>query len=99
MTEDSMESEKYSREICVDILREKSTELCASGESRYPCRSDFSEQQVSAIKAFLGPWPRALEAAGIKPERDFDRRKLNREKRMRAKRNRNKALCALKKEL
>ena len=27
---------------------------------------DFDEPLKSQIKAFLGPWPRALEAAGLK---------------------------------
>ena len=58
------------------------------GLSRYPQRSDFEEREVVAIKAFLGPWPRALEAAGIKPPRDDDRASKNREKRIRAKRAR-----------
>ena len=51
-----------------------------------------------AIKAFLGPWPRALEAAGIKPPRDDDRIEKNREKRIRAKRHRIMARKRLEKE-
>ncbi|MBQ8509469.1 MAG: nicotinate-nucleotide--dimethylbenzimidazole phosphoribosyltransferase [Clostridia bacterium] len=38
-----------------------------------------------SIKAFLGPWPRALEAAGLKEPRGDDRLQKNREKRARAK--------------
>lgn len=38
-----------------------------------------------SIKAFLGPWPRALEAAGVKEPRGDDRLQKNREKRARAK--------------
>ena len=48
----------------------------------------FDEREVVAIKAFFGPWPRALEAAGVKPPRDDDRQQKNREKRIRAKQNR-----------
>ena len=58
------------------------------GETRYPKRSDFLEHEVVAIKAFLGPWPRALELAGIKTT-DDDRLVRNREKRIRAKQKRN----------
>lgn len=44
-----------------DVLREKSAEL-----GRLPQKSDFDPVTLSRIKAFLGPWPRALEAAGLK---------------------------------
>lgn len=33
---------------------------------RIPLKSDFDAVTLSRIKAFLGPWPRALEAAGLK---------------------------------
>lgn len=33
---------------------------------RLPKKTDFDEITRSRIKAFLGPWPRALEAAGLK---------------------------------
>ena len=33
---------------------------------RLPQKSDFDGATISRIKAFLGPWPRALEAAGLK---------------------------------
>ena len=83
-----MEAEKLTREDCVRLLCDTYARLCAEGESRYPKKDDFSEREVVAIKAFLGPWPRALEAAGIKPPREDDRLDRNREKRIRAKRNR-----------
>ncbi|MGM9592647.1 MAG: homing endonuclease associated repeat-containing protein [Oscillospiraceae bacterium] len=44
-----------------DALREKYDEL-----GRLPQKSDFDPVTLSRIKAFLGPWPRALEAAGLK---------------------------------
>ena len=44
-----------------ECLREKSKEL-----GRLPKMSDFDDITRSRIKAFLGPWPRALEAAGLK---------------------------------
>ena len=58
----------YSKEHCVLMLRDKFDELQTAGETRYPARKDFTNGEVNAIKAFLGPWPRALEAAGIKEE-------------------------------
>lgn len=76
------------REACVELLREKYAELSERGEDRYPKRSDFDSEQVVKIKAYLGPWPRALEAARIKPPRDGDRLERNRAKRVRAKRAR-----------
>ena len=56
-----MKSKKYTREEAVSLLKEKADSL-----GRLPKRSDFSEAEVVAIKAFLGPMPRALEAAGLK---------------------------------
>ena len=82
-----MPNGKYCREDCIAMLKGKYAEL-----ERYPMRSDFSEDEVVAIKAFLGPWPRALEAAGIKSPREDDRIEKNREKRARAKRRRIQAL-------
>lgn len=81
--------EKYDREYCTALLREMQASIDSSGEKRYPRRSDFSDSEVCAIKAKLGPWPRALEAAGLKPPRNDDRLQKNRERRIRAKRKRN----------
>ena len=81
-----MSDKKYKKEDCILLLKNKYKELQAKGLSRYPQRSDFEDREVVAIKAFLGPWPRALEAAGVKPPREVDRKQLNKEKRIRAKR-------------
>ena len=78
----------FKKEDCIILLKNKYQELQAAGISRYPQRSDFKDFEIVAIKAFLGPWPRALEAAGIKPPRDGDRLQRNKEKRARAKRAR-----------
>ena len=43
------------------MLRKKYDEL-----GRLPQKSDFDPVTLSRIKAILGPWPRALEAAGLK---------------------------------
>ncbi len=49
------------KEWAVAQLRSKSNEL-----GRLPKKDDFDVATLSRIKAFLGPWPRALEAAGLK---------------------------------
>lgn len=93
-----MSDKKYNKEDCLVLLNEKFKELQSQGIERYPQRSDFEDREVVAIKAFLGPWPRALEAAGIKPPRDDDRTQRNKEKRARAKRTRIAALKKLERE-
>ena len=80
-----MEKPKYTRESCIALLRDKQEELHRNGLIRFPQRSDFTDYEVMSIKAFLGPWPRALEAAGLKEPRSDDRLQKNREKRARAK--------------
>ena len=47
-----------------ELLRQKNEEL-----GRVPRKEDFDEPTRSRIKAYLGPWPRALEAAGLKEVR------------------------------
>lgn len=44
-----------------NMLRDKAAEL-----GRLPLKTDFDEADRARIKAFLGPWPRALEKAGLK---------------------------------
>lgn len=73
------------------MLQKKQTELNETELNRFPQRSDFAEDEVVAIKAFLGPWPRALEAAGLKEPRAEDRLQKNREKRARAKKRQRQA--------
>ena len=87
-----MSDKKYRKEDCILLLQNKYQELQREGVSRYPQRSDFEEREVVAIKAFLGPWPRALEAAGVKPPREDDRAQKNKEKHIRAKQARIAAL-------
>ena len=55
------------KQYCAELLRNCYAALREAGEDRYPRRSDFSGEEVVAVKACFGPWPRALEAAGIKP--------------------------------
>lgn len=47
------------------LLREKYKEL-----GRLPTKKDFDDVACSRIKAYLGPWPRALEAAGLKKPKE-----------------------------
>ncbi len=84
-------ADKLTKEDCIALLQQKHVQL--AGE-RYPQRSDFSEREVVAIKAHLGPWPRALEAAKIKPERDDGHAEKTKQKRIRAKRARTAAKAA-----
>ena len=49
----------------VELLIEKNREL-----GRLPHKHDFDELSRSRIKAFLGPWPRALETAGLKEAKE-----------------------------
>ena len=93
-----MSDKKYKKEDCIILLQNKYQELQKEGLSRYPQRSDFEDREVVAIKAFLGPWPRALEVAGIKPPREDDRVQRNKDKRIRAKQNRIAALKKLERE-
>jgi hypothetical protein len=62
----------YTAADCILLLQNKYRHLAKDGHTRYPQRDDFSADEVVAIKAHLGPWPRALEAAGLKPPRDAD---------------------------
>ena len=68
------------RNVCINLLRDE----YAKHPDRYPKRSDFSDEQVQAIKAYLGPWPRALEAAGLK-EANPEKAEKRVQKRIRAK--------------
>ena len=45
----------------VELLKNKCHET-----GRTPRKDDFDSVTLSRIKAYLGPWPRALEAAGLK---------------------------------
>ena len=83
-----MSDKKYNKEDSLLLLQNKYMQLQAQGLSRYPQRSDFEDREVVAIKAFLGPWPRALEAAGLKEAREDGRAEKLLEKRIRAKRAR-----------
>ena len=48
-----------------DLLRCKCQEL-----GRLPTKKDFDSATCAQIKAYLGPWPRALESAGLKQPKE-----------------------------
>lgn len=72
----------------VERLCKKSNEL-----GRLPKTADFDDVTRSRIKAFLGPWPRALETAGLKEAKPAAPKKKKRS--AKAKAARNKALRKL----
>lgn len=57
--------EKLTKEDCIILIKNKFNE-----NNELPKKSDFTDWQVMMIKSHLGPWPRALEKAGVKPPRD-----------------------------
>ena len=59
----------------VELLIEKNREL-----GRLPHKDDFDEVTRSRIKAFLGPWPRALETAGLKEPKSLVPKKTKKRK-------------------
>lgn len=69
------------QEQCIALLRQKAQAL-----GRLPQKSDFSPEVMGQIKNILGPWPRALEMAGLKAQNTRQEQKL--QKRIRAKRRR-----------
>ena len=75
-------SVKLTKENCVSLLLEKYETL-----KRLPKKSDFSDDEVAMIKSYLGPWPRALETAGVKEPNPLKEQK-KRDKRERQKANR-----------
>lgn len=72
----------FTREECILLIRQKAEEL-----GRFPKKSDFDEMTVNRIKSFFGPWPRALEVAGVK-QPSPGRIQKKRERRRRAMENR-----------
>ena len=65
-------SEEEKKTACAAKLVARAGEL-----GRLPNKSDFPGQDVEAIKQVFGPWPRALEAAGLKPPRPPKQYALN----------------------
>ena len=63
------------KSLAEELLRQKHKEL-----GKLPRKDDFDEPTRSRIKAFLGPWPRALEAAGLKEPRPITPKSAKRKK-------------------
>lgn len=57
-------------------------------ENRLPKKSDFSQEDVNRIKSYFGPWPWALEAAGLKESKQEERKARNIAKRQRSRERR-----------
>ncbi len=74
-------NEKY--DFALRLLVEKKDQL-----GRLPQRSDFDSQTVCFIKQKLGPWPRALEAAGLKDSSGVSSAEKSRRKREESKKRR-----------
>lgn len=82
-----------SRQYCIEILQRKYKET-----GRYPKKADFSVRDMAAIKSYFGPWPRALEAAGIKEPKENTKAEKRQRKRIEAKRAKNARRKELKKQ-
>lgn len=54
-------TEEEKKTWAISQLRQKAELL-----GRPPTKVDFDYAARARIKSFLGPWPRALEAAGLK---------------------------------
>ena len=54
-------TEEQQKEWAIAQLQRKANEL-----GHLPRKADFKDIEIIRIKAALGPWPRALEAAGLK---------------------------------
>lgn len=67
--------QEHRKNLAVEQLRRKAKEL-----GRLPHKADFPETDRIRIKAALGPWPRALEAAGLKERKPKQHRQGSAEK-------------------
>ncbi len=64
-SQDSIDRTEEPRIWAIRQLRKKATEV-----GRLPTKADFEPKDKIRIKAALGPWPRALEAAGLKEPKE-----------------------------
>ncbi|MBP3330000.1 MAG: hypothetical protein J6L89_04110 [Clostridia bacterium] len=60
----------------------KQLKKVAERENRLPKKSDFSDYDVMKIKGYFGPWPWALEEAGLKEPKKQKKFDKNRAKRL-----------------
>ncbi|MBR0508752.1 MAG: hypothetical protein IJJ85_01405 [Clostridia bacterium] len=59
---------QLSKEELLILIKETAARL-----GRTPNKADLSPGEVERIKAFFGPWRRALEAAGLLPVKEKGR--------------------------
>ncbi len=74
---------EHTKEYYISLLQN-----VAEKEGRLPKKSDFSQEEINRIKGFFGPWPWALEAAGLKESKQEVRKEKNRARRQRSKERR-----------
>lgn len=72
-----------NKEYYIELLK-----ATAEQTGRLPRKADFSEDDVNRIKGFFGPWPWALEAAGLKESKQEARIAKNRARRQRSRERR-----------
>ena len=76
-----MEEKDEKREYAVNLLKSRADEM---NNGILPKKSDFSPEEVNLIKQKLGPWPRALEEAGLKEKPELSTAEKSRLKRERS---------------
>ncbi len=69
--------------LAIKLLKDKAEIL-----GRLPQKNDFDSATVCFIKQKLGPWPRALETAGLKAPPEISAKEKSRLKRIRSRKNR-----------
>ena len=84
---------RLTKRECEHLLQDMYQKL-----GRYPKKSDFSYDEVACIKSFFGPWPRALEAMGIKEPKPVTKKQQRELKRIEQKRARNAERKIIKKQ-
>lgn len=68
-------TDEEKKSWAVGQLKNKQAEV-----NRLPQKGDFDAATLSRIKAFLGPWPRALETAGLKEKKQNRKRGAHNDK-------------------
>jgi pyruvate carboxylase len=71
--------------LAINLLKSKAEEL-----GRTPKKEDFDSDTVCFIKQKLGPFPRALEKAGLKNSPDISAKEKSKIKRTRIEKNKKK---------
>ncbi len=81
-----MNKTDQKRELAIELITKKYEEI-----GRIPKRSDFDSETACLIKQKLGPWPRALEVAGLKIASGISAKEKSKLKRERIKNNKKKS--------